>query len=145
MVFEKYITEYSMREKYLPRISFTGSQSSPQISGNLSLTAIQLILKNLILELVKNMIRPPLIWLMYSTLWCIWLCAFSRHTTEKLIAKPHLSQWFDIKCSQSIEFQMQKKKKWKTSGNIFWGHLGEWDFNIFPRPHLIMGETPDTF
>ena len=50
-----------MKEKYLPRISFKGSQSSLQISGNLSLIAIQLILKNLILELVKNMIKPPLI------------------------------------------------------------------------------------
>ena len=50
-----------MKEKYLPRISFKGSQSSPQISGNLSLIAIQLILENLILELVKNMIKPPLI------------------------------------------------------------------------------------
>ena len=35
MVIKKYIKEYSLKEKYLPLITFKGSQSSLQIYGNL--------------------------------------------------------------------------------------------------------------
>ena len=36
----------------------------------------------------------------------------------------------DIKC---------KKLMRKTSGNAFLGHLGEWDFHIFPSLHSMVG------
>ena len=35
MVIKKYIKEYSLEEKYLPQITPKGSQSSPQLFGNL--------------------------------------------------------------------------------------------------------------
>ena len=33
----------------------------------------------------------------------------------------------------------------KTCGNVFLGHVGWWDFHVFPRLHLIMGDVPSKF
>ena len=114
------------------------------------------------LELAKNMIKPPLIWLIYIFDFIGWLsnyvafdkikwfCAFTKYTTKiydkatihvnELILTPFSP--FDIKC----------KIMWKTSGIVYSGHLGGWVFHIFPRLHSIMcvcvfgrGGTLDTF
>ena len=36
---------------------------------------------------------------------------------------------------------MQKNLIWKTSENVFLGHLGEWVFHIFLRLHSIIGSA----
>ena len=74
------------------------------------------------LELAKNMIKPPLIWLiylMYNFISCQWIDIITLFSS------------FDINCK--ILTLM-----WKTSGILFLGHLGGWVFHIFPRLHLIM-------
>ena len=73
-------------------------------------------------ELAKNMIKPPLIWLiylMYNFISCQWIDIITLFSS------------FDINCK--ILTLM-----WKTSGIVFSGHLGGWVFHIFPRLHLIM-------
>ena len=117
----------------------------------------QLIYENLILEFPKNMIKPPLIWLMYSTLkvdFQIMLGFMKSNFCKALLKKLHkiyskvtiyinelmltpLSP-FDIKCKKL-------NLMWKTHGSIFLGYLGERVFQIFPRLHSIMRGVPNTF
>ena len=73
-------------------------------------------------ELAKNMIKPPLIWLiylMYNFISCQWIDIITVFSS------------FDINCKI---FTLM----WKTPGIVFSGHLGGWVFHIFPRLHLIM-------
>ena len=49
--------------------------------------------------------------------------------------------WVDINFIYS-PFIYRKNLMWKTSGNPFLGHLGEWVFHIFPILHLIMEDAP---
>ena len=64
-----------------------------------------------------------------------WFCAFVRYTTQSIYLNElilTLFNPFDIKCKKLDSM-------WKTSGNVFLGHLREWVFHIFARLHSIMG------
>ena len=94
------------------------------------------------LEFVKNMIKPPLIWLMYLTLkanFRIMLRLMISNCCVPLLNILHkdLCQWviltpfspFYIKCKK-----VNVKNLWKC----ILRHLGGWLFHIFPRLHSIM-------
>ena len=58
----------------------------------------------------------------------------TKYTTQKLITKPQSELTispFDMKCKKL-------NLMWKTSGNVFSGHVAEWVFHIFPRLPSIM-------
>ena len=104
----------------------------------------------LILKFLKNMIKPPWIWLMYLKLyglifnlyWVWWnqiFVSLYKIYCIKIYSKATIYVCeliltgfspFNIKC---------KKLNAKTSGNIFLGSLVEWVFHFFLRLHSIIG------
>ena len=100
----------------------------------------------------KNMIKPPLISLVYLTLWVNFQITLGLTRTNDCVPLlnilpinlqqcHNLSHWVDIESISSFDIKC-KNLMWKISKNVFSGHLGEWVFYIFLTLHSIMGVVP---